>query len=60
MNHILGKALTEIMKEHSENQLTVLCGHTHHHAVYEPLSNLRVLVGHADYGFPEVQEPINV
>lgn len=38
--------------------LLVLCGHTHSEANYQPLRNLMVRVGKAEYRYPEVQEVI--
>lgn len=41
-------------------QLTVLCGHTHSAADVRVLSNLRCVVGGANYGYPELQPEIFV
>ena len=60
VNQALGNALKEIMEEHPENNLTVLCGHTHHEARYQPLENLLVLTADAEYGNPRVQESVLV
>ena len=54
----MGSMLMELMPRYPEREVLVLCGHCHHGADYQPLSNLRVLSGHAQYGKPEVQEPI--
>ncbi len=41
----VGEMLLQVMAEYSEKQLLVLCGHTHHAAIYSPLDNLSVRVG---------------
>lgn len=46
--------LVRIMRQHSERQLTVLCGHTHSSGEARPLDNLHVLTGGATYGSPAV------
>jgi 3',5'-cyclic-AMP phosphodiesterase len=51
----VGDAILEIMAAHPEQQLTVLCGHTHGEGVAQPLANVEILTGGAKYGQPEVQ-----
>ncbi|MBZ0278255.1 MAG: metallophosphoesterase [Anaerolineae bacterium] len=51
-----GEALTEVMREHPDRQITVLCGHTHGQGEAQILPNLRVLTGGADYGTPQIQQ----
>jgi len=48
--------LVNVLKEHPQCNLTVLCGHTHSPGVANILSNLQVKTGSAEYGQPRVQE----
>lgn len=52
----VGEALVEIMRQHPQHELTVLCGHTHGRGEVRMLDNLRVLTGGAEYGRAEVQQ----
>ncbi len=54
-----GEALKAIMKEHPQNRMTVLCGHTHGEGVAEILPNLIVRTGGAEYGEPAIQSIID-
>lgn len=56
----VGDELKHIMKKRPEQQLTVLCGHTHSAGYAQILSNLEVKTGRATYGTPEIQEVIQV
>jgi hypothetical protein len=40
--------------------MTVLCGHTHGAGRAQLLPNLEVKTGGADYGWPNLQEPLLV
>jgi len=60
VNHILGQALVEIMREHPDKKLLVLCGHTHWRAEYRPLHNLTVLTAAATYGKPAPETAISI
>ncbi|MCE9544886.1 MAG: metallophosphoesterase [Planctomycetia bacterium] len=51
----VGEACLEIMAGHPERKLTVLCGHTHSPGTCQPLPNMTVLTGGAEYGQPAVQ-----
>lgn len=51
----VGEVLQNIMNDHRECHLTVLCGHTHDRAVHDALPNLLVITGGAAYGKPEIQ-----
>jgi Icc protein len=51
----VGEVCLEIMRGHPDRRLTVLCGHTHGQGEYQPLPNLLVLTGGAEYGHPAVQ-----
>jgi Icc protein len=55
-----GEALLEVMREHPEKRMTVLCGHTHGGGRYEAAANIEVLTGPAVYGEPKVQRVIEV
>ena len=50
----IGHAIRDVMRTRPEKQLTVLCGHTHGSGTCQPLPNVRVETGGADYGKPEV------
>jgi Icc-related predicted phosphoesterase len=56
----VGDVLFEQMQAHPENQMTVLCGHTHSSGVVDILPNLLVKTGAAVYGNPEMQEILKV
>lgn len=51
----VGDVLLEIMKNHLDRKLTVLCGHTHGEGQARILPNLHVITGGADYRDPIVQ-----
>lgn len=55
-----GEVLREIMADHPEHKMTVLCGHTHSSGTAQILPNLQVKTGGAVYGKPEVQEVVEV
>lgn len=50
----LGDALLEIMQRHPEQELTVLCGHTHGAGECRPLPNVHILTGGSIYGEPAI------
>jgi len=50
----VGDALREVMGEHVDRRLTVLCGHTHGPGTASILPNLRVVTGGATYGKPQI------
>lgn len=56
---IMGDVLIKIAKKNSTIEFLVLCGHTHNNAEYQPLGNLTIKVGKAEYYQPEVQEIID-
>lgn len=56
----LGDVLLEIAQIHSKIDFLVLCGHTHSSAFYQPLKNLTVKAGEANYYSPTVQEVIEI
>ncbi|MBI5927670.1 MAG: metallophosphoesterase [Chloroflexi bacterium] len=52
----VGDVLRETMLAHPNQQLTVLCGHTHGKGEAQILPNLQVLTGGAEYGNPTLQQ----
>ncbi len=56
----VGEVFVRVMDAHPDHDLLVLCGHTHTGAPVQIRPNLRVLVGSATYGRPEVQEVLEV
>lgn len=50
----VGEALVEIMAAHPRRRLTVLCGHTHGEGECQPLPNLQIITGGAEYGQPTI------
>jgi 3',5'-cyclic AMP phosphodiesterase CpdA len=55
-----GDVLVELMRAHPDQQMTVLCGHTHGAGEAQVLPNLRVLTGGAEYGKPKVQQVLEL
>ena len=55
---IMGDLLIKTAQENPAIEFLVLCGHTHSKANYQPLNNLFVKVGKAEYYKPTVQEII--
>ena len=55
---IMGDVLTQIAQENSSIEFLVLCGHTHSEAKYQPLANLTIEVGVAEYYEPVIQKII--
>ncbi len=51
----VGDALLRLASQYPTSQITVLCGHTHTAALVDALPNLRVRVGHAQYGKPRIE-----
>ena len=51
----VGDVLREVMQSHPNNELLVLCGHTHGKGEVRILDNLHVLTAEADYGRPAIQ-----
>ncbi len=52
-SRLMGEALLALSEKHPETNFTVLCGHTHSAADVTIRPNLRVVVGHSDYGSPD-------
>jgi predicted phosphohydrolase len=51
---VMGDALERLAEENPRVTINVLCGHTHSAASFEKRSNLRIIVGKAEYGDPVV------
>lgn len=51
----VGEAILDIMADHPDQRLTVLCGHTHNAGECRPLNNVEIFTGAAEYEKPEVQ-----
>lgn len=56
----MGDVLMAVAQESPNTQFLVLCGHTHHECVYQPMDNLCVRVGGVDYFQPKVQDVIHL
>jgi len=54
----VGDVLIDAMRAHPDQELLVLCGHTHGSGVVNVLPNLPVLTGGAEYGRPRIQRPL--
>ena len=54
----MGSAILEIMPQYPRHHLTVLCGHTHGSGRTEPLPNVTILTGGAEYGNPTITKMI--
>lgn len=50
----VGDAILDVMAEHPDRQLTVLCGHTHGEGECRPLPNVLILTGAAEYNRPRI------
>jgi predicted MPP superfamily phosphohydrolase len=55
-----GDVLLEVANKNPNVDFLVLCGHTHGEAHYQPLGNLEVKVGGAEYYQPKVQEILSI
>ena len=53
---VIGDVLMEIANKYPSIDFLVLCGHTHSESNYQPLPNLTVKAGMAEYRYPHVQE----
>ena len=54
VNLSMGMALLDVADAHPQSTFTVLCGHTHHEAHFQPRPNLVIKVGGAEYGSPKI------
>jgi predicted MPP superfamily phosphohydrolase len=57
---VIGDVLTAVAQQNPEIEFLVLCGHTHSEAKFQPISNLIVEVGRAEYYQPTIQKVISV
>ena len=57
---VVGDLLKNVMQANPQCHMTVLCGHTHHKAEVDILPNLKVKVGYASYGYPIINEIIEL
>lgn len=55
---ISGDMLLEAASKNPFIEFLVLCGHTHSESYYQPMSNLTIKGGKAEYYYPQVQEII--
>ncbi len=53
-----GRAMQNLMRQHPDRNLLVLCGHTHGWGKVDILPNLKVITGQATYGQPTLQPPL--
>lgn len=56
----VGEVLMKLAPQFPDSQLTVLCGHTHTAARVDPLPNLHVHAGQAEYGRPRVEQVLRI
>jgi Icc-related predicted phosphoesterase len=57
---VFGEALLEVMEQHPDRSVTVLCGHTHGSGFAQIRDNLEVWTGGAEYGKPVLQRIFEV
>lgn len=57
---IMGDVLLEAALKNPSINFLILCGHTHSAAKYQPVNNLIVEVGGAEYYHPAIQKMINL
>ena len=57
---VMGDVLMPFVNDNPSIDFLVLCGHTHSEAHYQPLSNLTVKTGKAEYYRPTIQEIIRL
>jgi predicted phosphohydrolase len=60
VNLALGRAILKIAETHPDKNFMVLCGHTHHLALYSPVSNLKVEVAGAEYYHPSIAATLDI
>lgn len=56
----VGEVLLETAKDYPRSEITVLCGHTHHAGMIKMCSNLTVITGSAEYGYPHLEQVFQV
>lgn len=55
-----GQAILEIVTARPDKRLTVLCGHTHGQGEVQPLANLQIITGGAEYGHPAISRVLEL
>lgn len=56
----IGDVILAWAKKYPQIEFTVFCGHTHSRHEHSPLKNLKVKVGQATYGHPQIQEVLTL
>jgi predicted MPP superfamily phosphohydrolase len=56
----VGRVLEAAMRQHTDREMLVLCGHTHSRGTARILGNLQVLTGEAQYAHPAVEQVLDV
>ncbi len=56
----MGRVVRIFADAYPQRRITVLCGHTHGRCEIDITTNLRVVVGHARYGQPRLQEALEI
>ncbi|MCK5605999.1 metallophosphoesterase [Candidatus Pacearchaeota archaeon] len=57
---VVGEILKDFMEQCPMIEMTVLCGHTHSFGQCQILPNLKVTIGIAEYGSPQIQQIIKI
>lgn len=57
---VMGDVLMQLAQQNLSIDFLVLCGHTHSEATYQPIDNLTIEVGNAEYYQPVMQKMILV
>ena len=57
---VVGDTMLAVMKKHPNSQLLVLCGHTHGGGEIQPVDNIRVLTGEAEYERPRISRVLEI
>lgn len=50
----VGEVIVEVMRDFPRRRVTVLCGHLHSSSQHNPLPNVSVMIGGAEYGHPSI------
>ncbi len=56
----MGDVILKFAEKYPQLEFLILCGHTHSDGIYQPLDNLLIKTGRAEYYLPIVQEIISV
>ncbi|MEQ8786469.1 MAG: metallophosphoesterase [Pirellulaceae bacterium] len=56
----MGEAILEVMESRADQELTVLCGHTHGDGETRPLANVHCITGGAEYGAPRITRVLDL